>query len=1231
MDGTHQTPRPAGAAPQAFLTKAPRQFGGERQKARDWTFNLFFRVRERNEALEQLVAPLVEAVAAEARQKKKAKKAAKARRFNFLDLFWGMRVADQSTFGLLDPEAEEAPPHVADPLHSDWLSAVLPEEGVEPGAFPLIRSLITLLDALGEGADAKAAMERLSGLVDLDALAAKKPAGEPPLFDPAELQRAVALIFEAFGVVAEAGALPPPQAGLRVLRGGLVSMALYDILRIARLTIAGDPPVRASASVEWVDQKLDDAPITVGYTHRGLAELGVDRETLASFPDDFKDGMAKRANRLGDTGPNAPEHWDGALGLKQVHGLMISGFQIGDEADRPLEAHWEALRQSVKRMNRRQGVEGRATRLALSFLYMQFGMDALHVEIGNEPYTLAANADGALETRRARYRLEHFGFRDGLSQPFLDMDLGAPPAGGGTPGPDGTWAPVAKGEILVDHPDETGARQERPASPELRKDGSYLVFRKLEQDVAGFRDYLARTRPNDRAAQDRLAAEFMGRWPNGTPLALYPDGERELDHDPTLNDFRYLADDPRGEKCPLGSHVRRANPRDIGGGSAKRHRLLRRGIPYGGPLLGPDEKDDGRTRGLLFIAACARIDVQFELIQADWLNGGEFLGQARLGKCPIMGTNGGGAEDRFLEAGKAAPVRGIPAFTRTRGGDYFFVPGVDALYELAGVIKRAQPGGPGAKSAGAAVAGQGSFDTARADLPYDGYSHGDPRPDRLFAPERIERFVRSAVAVPPSAPPAAPIRVTHRANPKGAAGGAPDDSVVFLRSYEDVRTALSMQLKGKADKISVWRYNTKTTEITGDASFILGTDRARTAEDHRRLNAVLGKAWSLYAKKTGSPPRLVAELVADVCDRALAKAAGTGRIDLIHDLAAAAGYRVAADIVGVPGPKDLTELAIGLPFRRAGVGSLPADWLASLSGGRPSDPAFATLQIWSMILAADILGNVEERRELVRIAVKAGSEMRNHVRMLLANAVERMAAPGAEPRTLLDVFASRELFGQVHEEYGGDVRAYQRDAIVLLMELAGTGLPALQTLFGNAMSLFLEAGMDVGTLYPVNDKDDVLRQLRAICEADRLRPGLPLLLRQSEADIEIGGMKIAKGETIAALVKAAYLDRNRFPEPLAFRLDRPFDAYLTFGPEGGEKRCWGRHVARLLLLECFRAAMRLDGLAPVAGAQGEIAKIAGVSTGLKARFSEAVGRSREERDRQIDLTLEALKGGDAGS
>jgi Dyp-type peroxidase family len=211
-----------------------------------------------------------------------------------------------------------------------------------------------------------------------------------------------------------------------------------------------------------------------------------------------------------------------------------------------------------------------------------------------------------------------------------------------------------------------------------------MVFRKLRQDVARYREVVARTaRDHFNGDVELVAAKIVGRWRDGTPVTLAP--ERT---DPALaadrsrgNDFTFR-DDPRGERCPLGAHIRRANPRDaLPGGFARsrRHRIIRRGMPYG-PVLPPGSDDDGADRGLVFVCFNASIRRQFETVNA-WLIDGNLFG---------LGTDSDyllGANERT--DGKMTIQGRPPTFVSpqwplviTRGGEYLFLPGIAALHAL---------------------------------------------------------------------------------------------------------------------------------------------------------------------------------------------------------------------------------------------------------------------------------------------------------------------------------------------------------------------------------------------------------------------------------------------------------------------------------------------------------------------------------------------------------------------
>jgi Dyp-type peroxidase family len=292
---------------------------------------------------------------------------------------------------------------------------------------------------------------------------------------------------------------------------------------------------------------------------------------------------------------------------------------------------------------------------------------------------------------------EHFGFADGAAQPVIAGTYETAAAGGGVPIADGGWRPLAFGEFVLGYPDEdTLVDPERrlpsaPADP-LGRSGTYMVYRKLRQDVALFRrvlrDAAARFAGGD---EELLAAKIVGRWRNGTPLVRSP---HRPDPNfsataPGSNDFRYLDLDVDGRRCPLGAHIRRSNPRDAlgwpglddAGLLSFRHRIIRRGTPYGPPLPPDLLEDDGVDRGLVFVCFNASISRQFESVQLQWLNDGndfhlghdsDFLLGSPLGtgKMTIQG------DPPFFLTPQAS-------FVTTRGGEYLFMPGITALRELA--------------------------------------------------------------------------------------------------------------------------------------------------------------------------------------------------------------------------------------------------------------------------------------------------------------------------------------------------------------------------------------------------------------------------------------------------------------------------------------------------------------------------------------------------------------------
>jgi Dyp-type peroxidase family len=372
--------------------------------------------------------------------------------------------------------------------------------------------------------------------------------------------------------------------------------------------------------------------ITVAFTWNGLAALGLSQESLMSFPPEFREGMPARAEILGDTGANHPDHWVGGLASSGLHAIAI--LFARDEAE-----HSRCLAEHQKLLAGLSGVE------VLSSLNLK-----------------AVPPLG--------YAHDHFGYRDRLSQPVIE--------GSGEEPTPGSGAALKAGEFILGYPDEDGSSADLPEPEILSRNGSYMAYRRLEEHVGKFRDFL-------RAQGDEpelIAAKLMGRWRSGAPLSLAPNkDDPALGADPQRNNnFTYKETDPHGYAVPLGSHMRRMNPRDTAH-NMNRRRMIRRGATYG-PYLPEDAPEDGQERGIAAFIICASLVRQFEFAQNVWINDQSFheLGNERD---PICGSQDGTLEFKIPRRPIRKTIKGLPAFTTLKGGAYFFLPGLKGLRYLA--------------------------------------------------------------------------------------------------------------------------------------------------------------------------------------------------------------------------------------------------------------------------------------------------------------------------------------------------------------------------------------------------------------------------------------------------------------------------------------------------------------------------------------------------------------------
>jgi Dyp-type peroxidase family len=393
-----------------------------------------------------------------------------------------------------------------------------------------------------------------------------------------------------------------------------------------RVQSAADVAATMDSSERW---------ITLAFTCNGLRALGVAEESLATFPQEFQEGMAARADILGDAGANHPDHWVGGLGGDDVHAVAILFARTEAE-------HRRATGEHDKLVARCPGVR------SLSVLDLN----------ATPPFN---------------YAHDHFGFRDRLSQPVIE--------GSGEEPTPGSGPPLKAGEFILGYADEDGPPANLPQPEVLCRNGSYMAYRRLEEHVGLFRDYL-REHADTSEGQELLAAKFMGRWRSGAPLVLAPEhDDPELGADPMRNnDFNYKEMDPHGYAVPLGSHARRLNPRDTAV-NMNRRRMIRRGATYG-EALPEGVADDGADRGIAAFIICASLIRQFEFAQNVWINDRSFheLGNERD---PIVGTQDGSLEYTIPNRPIRKVLKRLPAFTTLKGGAYFFLPGISALRYLA--------------------------------------------------------------------------------------------------------------------------------------------------------------------------------------------------------------------------------------------------------------------------------------------------------------------------------------------------------------------------------------------------------------------------------------------------------------------------------------------------------------------------------------------------------------------
>jgi len=473
-----------------------------------------------------------------------------------------------------------------------------------------------------------------------------------------------------------------------------------------------------SARIRFSDDPVEHGGIAFGFSSAGLLKAGLEGTgAQKSFPYAFNVGMGKRAKVLGDDETRYNE-WRFSDNLDLPQGaetvMIIYGNEPGSTHESLVEHH--------------------------KHLLSLFGGSIIH-KIPCKPVEIAnPNKKGGAKISSLKH--EHFGFRDGISQPAIqntsksekapERDIVAP---GefilGYQNHQGyTSTPISLGSIFDSRqtlsnytPDQSsdfpyfGISTPKESQRDFGRNGYYLAIRQLDQDVEGFEKEMVRVADNlksdyedsDEVAGGNLdskwvAAKIIGRWQDGTPLVRNKTCPLNipLEEEPN-NDFTYGEDDPRGHACPLGSHIRRTNPRDsMEPGNyeeqliTNRHRLLRRGRSYEyrvGPVKEGVTSNKGGDvkKGLLFMSVCGDIERQFEFVQRTWINKTSFHG-LKGEHDPLMG----GASSSQCKNGNpytiptpSGPLQipDLKSFVTLQGGGYFFMP---SRASLAFLINRSE-------------------------------------------------------------------------------------------------------------------------------------------------------------------------------------------------------------------------------------------------------------------------------------------------------------------------------------------------------------------------------------------------------------------------------------------------------------------------------------------------------------------------------------------------------------
>jgi deferrochelatase/peroxidase EfeB len=499
---------------------------------------------------------------------------------------------------------------------------------------------------------------------------------------------------------------------------------------------------KVTTAARWPEEaEQPDCTVNIGFSFFGLWQLGVPTRTLKGMPDEFAEGMKDRAFVLGDRDTtkvaeddqNWDAHWDKIWRMNRL---------IGNEGKDDVHI-WISLNAQLKEIGKPDPVDALEERTEWLRELCRKSDEGVRLLAGHarEGDTLDHQPANAVFEKHGDMLLptpkEHFGFADGIGDPVFDgqyrpEDMKDAVIGRGKR-VNGKWEPIATGEFVLGHPDESQEVPPAALPPEFSHNGTFMAYRKLHEHVDRFDEVLDAEAERFAAvmdvgmqeARETLRAKMCGRWSDGVPLATVPTyaewkalrKERQFEDEenpvqalknqlaymksPEASDFRY-ADDMPGYKVPNGAHIRRMNTRDYldplnkeGVDSSgnpypnkdathalnKRRRILRRGLPYG-----PFEQGGELQQGVAMMAMGASLFRQFEFVQQQWVQYGLDFHQGN-NTCPMLGDHK--HHKRFTipsdpRSGKPPYIMSkLKTFVECRGGEYFFIPSMTCLRMIA--------------------------------------------------------------------------------------------------------------------------------------------------------------------------------------------------------------------------------------------------------------------------------------------------------------------------------------------------------------------------------------------------------------------------------------------------------------------------------------------------------------------------------------------------------------------